>query len=148
MNRSYEKMSFSIQSSTERIVDAMMNYVLEVGEDFSDYHRDEFGIDEEDDEDVKVLKVLDIFNNGGCYFPVTDSCQVDENSGWYSYAFHCLYVVEQDGERFLKYYMLWNGGKEYDSDVSEPDHDCVITLPLQVLGKLFLFMGKFDMDVK
>ena len=141
MSRHYEKMKHAIELAKENIVNALMQYVMNVGEDFSDYHRNEFGIeDEEDEEDVKVLKVLNIFDNGGCYFPYTHSCQVEDGDTWYSCAFHCLYVVEQDGARYLKYYMLYNVGREYDENDSEPDHDDVCALSLQDLDKLVRYI--------
>lgn len=143
MSRHYDTMAYAIGMAKERIVSAMMQYVLEEGEKFSDYHRIEFGIEEEED-GAKVLKVMDIFNNGGCYFPWTEQHQVDDDCGWYTYAFHCLYVVEEDGIRYLKYYMLWNDGTEYNENESEPEHDYVDTLPLQVLDKLISFIGRYD----
>ena len=153
MSRHYEKMKHAIELAKENIVNALMQYVMNVGEDFSDYHRNEFGIEEEEDEeDVKVLKVLNIFDNGGCYFPWTNSCQVDkkgmEDFYWHTFAFHCLYVVEQDGIRDLKYYMLWNGGKEYHEEISEPDHDYVSTLPLQVMDRLIEYVNQYELNEK
>lgn len=154
MSRHNETMTYAIGMATDRIVNALMQYVMAVGNDFTetDYYRNEFGIDDDEEEGVSVLKVLDIFNNGGCYFPYTDLCQVDEEGKndiyWYSYAFHCLYVIERDGIRYLKYYMLWNNGKEYNSDESEPDHGYVDMLSLQVLDKLVSFIGQYDQHIK
>lgn len=155
MSRNYETMTYAINTAKERIVWALKDYVMEVGEEFSDYHRDEFGIEEEED-GAKVLKVLNIFDNGGCYFPWTELHQVESAEGveagcccgWYSYAFHCLYVIEQDGVLHLKYYMLWNNGTEYNSNESEPDHGHVGTLQLQVLDKLIAYIGEYDRWLK
>ena len=110
------------------------------GQDFhesEDYYRNEFGLDEEEmEEDTKILCVLDFFNAGGCYFPVTGSFQVDSESEWVTKAFYCLYVVEERGDRRLKYYAFENDGMEYDEDESEPDHGYVECLTLQELDKL------------
>ena len=138
----YESMVYSIGIAKERIVHAIKEYVKAAGEDFNEYHRDNFGIDEEDG--IEVLKVFSIYDNGGCYFPWTYRCQVDEDSEWYSCAFHCLYVVKEDGVERLKYYLLENCGKEYDSNVSEPDHDYADELPLQILDKLISFIELYD----
>lgn len=57
-------------------------------------------------------------------------------SDWYTYAFWGLYVVEKNNKLFLKYYLFVNEGKEYDSDVSEPEHDYANALTLDELEKL------------
>ena len=144
MSRHYETMSYAIGMAKERIVWAIKDYVMKAGDEISDYHRTEFGLDEEENEGIKILKVLNIFDNGGCCFPWTEQHQVDNGSSWYTYAFHCLYVVEENGIQGLKCYMLWNEGSEYDENESEPDHDFVDSLPLQVLDKLIAFIGRYD----
>ena len=139
----YDTMSFAIGMAKDRIIHAIKQYVLDKGEDYCDYDRDEFGIDEEDE--GKVLKVLDILNNGGCYFPLTVSHAVDNNTKFEHYDFQCLYVVkDEDGQRYLKYYMLYSEGTEFDEEGSEPEHECVDCLPLQVLDKLISFIGYYD----
>lgn len=147
MSKSYDAMVFSIEKAKEIITHAIMQYVLDKGEDFTDYDRNEFGIEEEDE--GKVLKMLDIFNNGGCYFPWTDQHAVDDDNGFYHYAFQCLYVVEDEyHQRYLKYYMFYSEGTEFDEDGSEPDHDYVDSLPLQILDKLISFIASYDPYLK
>jgi hypothetical protein len=133
----------AIEIARLSMLNSIKRFVLEYGDDFSetDYYRNEFGLEECDDE--KVLKVIDIFNNGGCYFPTTTSFQVEQDTRWESVAFHCLYVVEEDGERELMYYALYNDGMEYDSDISEPEHGYVRDLSYEELVKLIKWLDDY-----
>lgn len=142
MKSSCEVLESVVNNAKSSIIDTMIQYIMKFGEDFNvtDYYRETFGINDDEEEGVEVLKVLDIYNNGGCYFPWTHRCQVDDDCDWYTYAFQCLYVIRENGNLYLKYYMLWNDGVLYDSDNSEPDHDLVYTLPLQVVEKLLSFI--------
>ena len=45
-------------------------------------------------------------------------------------------MVEEDGKLYLKYYLFYNEGMEYDSDISDPDHDYASNLSLQELEML------------
>lgn len=136
----------SIKICKQTLAVAMAKFVMQHGEDFSDncdYYRNEFGIDEDMEDGVEVLKVIDIFNNGGCYFPHSSCYQMrkpieleGDETMWYSVAFHCLYVVKEFDFIRLKFYALENFGPEYNSDESEPYHDYVETLSLQELEKL------------
>lgn len=136
----------AIEICRQTLAVGMAKFVMQHGEDYSDncdYYRNEFGINEDVEEGVEVLKVIDILNNGGCYFPLSRCYQMrkpieieGDETMWYSVAFHCLYVVKEFGFIRLKYYALENFGPEYNSDESEPYHNYVETLSLQELEKL------------
>ena len=62
---------------------------------------------------------------------------------WCSLAFWGLYVVKENNNLRLKYYVLYNEGMEYDSDISEPDHDYVESLSLDELEKLSQYLLEY-----
>ena len=136
----------------DELVEHLGALTMEYGQDFhesADYYRNEFGMDEEEwEEGTRILKVLDFYNAGGCYFPITGDFQVDETSEWVTKAFYCLYVVEEEGDLRVKYYAFENDGMEYDSDVSEPDHGYAIGLTLQELAKLMDCVCDFVKNIK
>ena len=151
MNKSISELESAIKTAKNTLVNAMTNIVMKYGDDFHDsydYYCNDFGIDEEEtEENTKVLKIIDMFNNGGCCFSygymhnVTIPTKGKETEiNWYTSAFWGLYVVEEDKELHLKFYELYNEGLEYDSDVSEPNHDYAITLSLQELEKLMNYL--------
>lgn len=135
-----------------RLVGHLFSLTMAYGEDFhesADYYRNEFGMDEEETEEgTKILKVLDFYNAGGCYFPVTGDFQVNEDSEWVTKAFYCLYVVKEKDKIRLKYYAFENDGMEYDSDESEPDHGDAKGLTLQELAKLTDCVYDFIRNIK
>ena len=147
MNKSITALKTALYNTKGILINAMTKVVMEYGENFHDYYNyyyNEFGIcEEETEENTKVLKIIDMFNNGGCCFPnadmhhiTTPSDEKESEINWYACAFWGLYVVEEDQKLHLKYYLLWNVGVEYDSDVSEPDHNYANYLSLQELEKL------------
>lgn len=150
----------SIKICKQTLAVAMAKFVMQHGEDFSDncdYYRNEFGIDEDMEDGVEVLKVIDIFNNGGCYFPHSRCYQMrkpieleGDEAMWASVAFCCLYVIEESGFIRLKYYALESLGPEYNSDESEPYHGYVETLSLQEIEKLSdwlqCYVGQKELD--
>ena len=73
MSESISALQRALEEACDTLVATMLQVVMEHGEDFHehyDYYRDEFGIDEEEtEENTKVLKIIDIFNHGGCCFP-------------------------------------------------------------------------------
>lgn len=138
-----EDFRLEMRNAKATMVEAIKQFVLTYGEDFSNYYRDEMGIDDEEDGEATVCGVIDIFNNGGCYFPTTTSFQVEQDTRWESVAFHCLYVVEEDGDRELMYYALYNDGMEYDSDISEPEHGYVRDLSYEELVKLIKWLDDY-----
>lgn len=153
MSKGYFRVDEALDGAKRMLVDALTDYVMWSGEDFHesyDYYRDEFGIDEEETEEgTDVLKIVNIFDNGGCYFPFSrrrdlisteDGGEVD----WFSVAFYALYVVEEFGVKRLKYYALCNQGNWYNSDKSEPDHGYATGLSLQALEKLSEFILVYD----
>lgn len=128
------------------LVEILTEYVQKHGEEPTDYDINEFGLTEEDDGEGKIVSVLNLFDNGGCYFAVQrtpNDDDIDENDintlwdGFEYYAFQCLYIVSDDeGDEYLKYYTFTNGGIVWDDDESEPDHDKAVRLPLDVLTML------------
>ena len=136
------------------LVNKLKEYVKEHGENFDcgDYYYNEFGIDEGDEDGVTVTKVLDFFNNGGCYFSTNSKTLADVDTyketadeireqldnNFTHWAFQCLYVEVDDNHRELakenlKYYTLYNDGVDFKDDLSEPDHGYVYNLPLEVI---------------
>ena len=147
MSESISVLKSAIEEAKRILVNAMIKVVMEHGEDFHnnyDYYFNDFGINEEETEDnTKVLKIIDMYNGGGCCFPHAYMHHETFPTGdkeswleWHSFAFWGLYVVEEENKLYLKYYVLYNEGMEYDSDISEPDHDYAQTLSLDELEKL------------
>ena len=147
MSESIRTLESAIKEAKNVLVNAMMKVVMEHGEDFHDsynYYFNDFGIDEEEtEENTKVLKIIDMFNNGGCCFPhaymyhqILPTEDKESKIEWCSLAFWGLYVVKENNMLNLKYYTFYNEGMEYDSDISDPDHDYAHTLSLDELEKL------------
>ena len=123
------------------IVQALLEFVRDNGEDCGDYERNEFGLE---CDDGRVTKVLNFFDNNGCYFFQPDKVNDDslcdmteENCRELLYehtvhtAYQCLYIVEDaNGNEQLSYYRFTNGGLTWDDDQSEPDHGYAMMLPL------------------
>ena len=131
-------------NAKEMVINALMEFVKDNGEEMNEYFYNELGMDEEDEDGVKIIKVLDI-SNPGCYFATqdetnddrlpdhTDYSEEDVNAVFTHYAIWSLYVVrEEDGTERLKYYQFYNDGIVYE-DSSEPDHDYVSNLSLAEL---------------
>lgn len=127
-------------SAKRTMVEAIKQFVLTYGENFSDYYRDEMGIDDEENGEATVCRVIDIFNNGGCYFPYTMSVTVNERAFWQFYAFQCLYVVKEGDKMEVKAYALVNDGNSFNSDEAEPDHDSLMSYDLDVITKLYYWL--------
>lgn len=131
----------------------LFNFVKKYGEEPTDYDINEFGLDVEEDH---VTHVFNLFDNGGAYFaiqrtPNDDTINEQDTDSLFDtfehYAFQCLYIVEsEDGTESLKYYAFENGGIVWDDDLSEPDHDSVITLRLDVLDLLVKAIVKENCD--
>ena len=147
MSESVSALKSAIVEAKRILVNAMIKVVMEHDEDFHnnyDYYFNNFGINEEETEDnTKVLKIVDMYNGGGCCFPHAYMHHETFPTGdkeswleWHSFAFLGLYVVEVENKFYLKYYVLYNEGMEYDSNISEPDHDYTQTFSLDELEKL------------
>jgi hypothetical protein len=154
MNESIRTLENAIKEAKNAIVNAMMKVVMEHGYDFHDsydYYYNDFGIVEEEyEENTKVLKIVDMFNNGGCCFPHAymyhQTIPTDDKESvteWCSLAFWGLYAVKENNILRLKYYVLYHEGMEYDSDISEPDHDYVESLSLDELEKLSQYLLEY-----
>lgn len=146
MNKaSYFKLEDSINTK-RHIVDAMIDFVLDFGEDFhgqkENYYRTEFDIKEDKaDGDTKVLKVLDMRYNGGCVFPRTknyriDNINKDEEYLWIICSYEALYVVEEGGHKELKIHMSENSGIERKAEFCEEANEYAENLLLQELEKI------------
>jgi len=133
----------------EQLIKALTEYVREYGEEMSDYFYNEFGMEEEDEEGVKITHVLNTSEMGCSFarqFKVNDETLSDidrhdegfeifdklENSFHYA-TYWAFYIVrDADGNENLKYYCFYNDGVCYQED-SEPDHDLVERLSLDEL---------------
>ena len=137
------------QASRKAVADiesVLFDFVKQNGEEPTDYDIDEFGLDVDQEDDCEITHVVNLFDNGGAYFavqrqPNDDEVKEDDTDALFNtfehYAFQCLYIVKDaDGSESLKYYAFENGGIVWDDELSEPDHDFVITLRLDVLEHL------------
>lgn len=134
----------------ETLIKAITDYVMENGENMSDYYYNEFGMEEEDEDGVKIVKVLDT-SDPGCTFArqfktnddslddLSDSDECDEIIDKLEDSFHyatywAFYIVRNaDGSEDLKYYCFYNNGVCYSED-SDPDHGYVCNLTLEDLS--------------
>ena len=122
------------------LIKALTDFVRLYGEEFGKYHLDEFGLDVEEDQIQHVTKVIDLYDNGGCYFAEQTAVNQDDltTRDFLHHAFQCLYIVRNDnGEEELKYYDLWNDGIEFDEVMSEPDHDTVASLTIETICRIY-----------
>jgi len=133
----------------EQLIKVLTEYVREHGEEMSDYFYDEFGMEEEDEEGVKITHVLNT-SEMGCFFArqfkVNDETLKDigrhdegfeifdklEKSFHYATYWAFYIVKDADGNENLKYYCFYNDGVCYQED-SDPDHDYVERLSLDEL---------------
>ena len=106
MSESISVLKSAIEEAKRTLVNAMIKVVMEHGEDFHDsydYYFNDFGIDEEEtEENTKVLKIIDMFNNGGCCFPhaymyhqILPTEDKESKIEWCSLAYWGLYVVKE-----------------------------------------------------
>lgn len=115
------------------MVASLMNFVLEHGEDMSDYFRDEHGIDDEN-----VVKVLDLASNGCAFSVPIKYCCEGKPEDYEHHSFWSLYVVtDEEGAMDLKYYQFFNEGFDFDQEDSEPDHDYASNLSLSQLEYIY-----------
>jgi hypothetical protein len=125
----------------------------------NEYFYNEFGMYDEDEEGVKIIRVLDL-SQIGCFFArqfkvnddeLRDICRDDhgfeifdkiERAFTYS-TIWALYVVEGHGMQSLKYYRFYNDGVCYQED-SEPDHDYATNLSLTDLHHIYWAITNFE----
>lgn len=141
-----EVLSHASHQAAADIETVLFNFVKKYGEEPTDYDINEFGLDVDQDDQQVITHVFNLFDNGGAYFaiqrkPNDDTINEQDTDSLFEtfehYAFQCLYIVESvDGSETLKYYAFENGGIEWDDNLSEPDHDSIITLRLDVLENL------------
>lgn len=122
----------------------LMRFVRDNGEDCDSYERNEFGLDCDEYDGRRVTRVLNLYDNGGCYFFEPDKVNDDGLDGMndenydellYEHTVHtayqCLYIVEDaNGDERLHYYRFTNGGIVWDDDQADPDHGDCLTLNL------------------
>ncbi len=135
------------------LVSKLKEFVKDNGSDITQYDRHVFGLDEDEHDGVTLTKVLNFFDNDGCYFPTTRNVltdvepydkSVDElmeelSDNFMYWAFHCLYIEIDDGmpvKENLKYYAFYNDGTWFSDGLSESEHDYVNNLPLEVICKI------------
>lgn len=112
------------------IVRALVHYVAQHGEKFTDYHMNEFGIEPEDNE--RVLSVVNFYDNEGCQYCRYVGGKICEPT-----VIQALYLVTSgQGRLDLKYCGFYNVGLEYDEDDSEPIHDSVSKLCIEELREI------------
>ena len=147
-----------ISSCQGLIVNAILGFVRDNGEEVTEYEINEFGLDEERMGEGSITKVYNFFDNGGCFFyepsGVNDETLNDVNENNFyekTYnstthtAYQCLYiVVGEDGSECLKYYRFTNGGLNFDSDQAEPDHGKVENLNLLDLHYIIRAIGLIE----
>ena len=138
-----------MELAKSQLVTALQLFVMEHGEEMSDYYYNEFGMYEEDEEGVKILKVLNVSDTGCCF-----ACQRNVNDDtledlqdederldalsevFYHYTIWSIYAVREKDKILLKYYMFCNDGVYYTED-SDPDHGYVDTLSLADLSYIY-----------
>lgn len=137
------------RNAQEMLLNALTEYVRENGEEMCDYYYNEFGMYEEDEEGVKIIKVLDTSEKGCAFskqFKVNDENLKDMSrhddefeiydklTDSFNYStYWAFYIVQEaDGTERLKYYKFYNDGVQYEDD-SEPDHDYADSLGLEDL---------------
>lgn len=132
------------------LVEKLKEYVKENGIDVTDYDRQTFGLDDDEISDMTITKVLNFYDNKGCYFPTTKGTAAElrpfdktirelyqELTEKFLYwAFQCLYIAVEDGEEYLKYYAFYNEGTWFSTITSEPEHEYVGDLPMEVICKI------------
>ncbi len=133
------------RDAQELLVETLTDYVRENGEEMNDYFLNEFGLDGEIEDELEILKILDL-SKKGCYYasqnninddnlsnfhyPCGTETQMKLMKGFHHYSFWALYLVrDTNGKEYLKYYMFFSEGVEF-SDDAEADHDDVQTLGL------------------
>ncbi len=158
-----KNLELKTRMAQEMLVQAIMDYVREHGEDYTNeplpsYYYNEFGIDDEED-GCKVTKLLNLFDNGGCYFAIQERVNDDDvetyweggdykDAAWCCFHYHAywaFYIVrDADGEERLKYYQFDNQGLIFDDDGSEPDHDYVDGMSLAELNYIIEAISEYD----
>lgn len=125
------------------IIQKLTRFVRDSGEECTDSHRNDFGLDCEEYDGRRVTKVLNFYDNNGCYFFEPDCVNCDglegmDDENWdeklYEHTVHtsyyCLYIVTDGDRESLHYYRDTNGGLTYDLDQADPDHGDCLTLNL------------------
>lgn len=159
-----EQLTVSREVHRQALLQALFDFVKANGEPFSDYYRNEHGINDEEDEDVTVTHVLDT-SEFGCYFPLPlqvnnddiDKAEDIDNDLYDAFELYCFwsfYIVKDNktGSEELKYYEFYNSGIKWSDEDSEPDHSSACDLSLAKLDyiitaiKLGLAERKFFSD--
>ena len=144
MNKKIEEITIIERHSKFEIYNSLVDYVLECGDDVSEFHLDEYGIMYGANANEKILKVLDIRSHGGCRFSVPLYYDGFGSNGQYV-DFNCLYVVlEKDGNCYLKCSYLTNVGQKYDYDTCITMHDYVYSLRYACIEQLIRYIIDYD----
>ncbi len=134
----------------DSLIESLTDYVRRNGDEMSDYYYNEFGINDEDEDGIKVIKVLDT-SEVGCFFArqflVGDETLRDinrnddgyeifdklENSFYYATYWAFYIVTDSNGNECLKFYCFYNDGVCYQED-SDPLHERVDKLSLDEIA--------------
>ena len=142
------------------LVLSLKEFVRSHGVDCTDYERNVFGLDIDEEDGSRVTKVLNFYDNEGCYFFEPDKVNDDGLKGmndenYYDRlyenvvytAYQCLFiVVDKDGNETLKYYRFTNGGVMFDDVQAEPDHGNCMRLTLHDLHYILETIEELEFD--
>ena len=138
-----------LYTSKGLIVSKLLDYVRQHGTDVTDYERNAFGLDDEDE--CKISKVLNFADDKGCYFSLPNRANIEEEYNQETafdllmrleekftfYAVQCLYVMEDRyGREYLMSYCLFNGGVRFLDDLSEPSHESMLNEPIEYVSMI------------
>lgn len=158
MGNKFISIESAISQAKLMLIDYLTDYVRKNGDEMSDYFYNEFGINDEEEEGVKVIKVLETseigvsfarqFNANKCAenidrddlgFEVFDKL---ENTFHYA-TYWAFYIVKNGDDEYLKYYCFYNDGVCYQED-SEPDHGFVVNLTLEDIANILEVLSQSE----
>lgn len=133
-----KNLKWMVENVKSILLTSITEYVRTNGVPMNDYFRDEFGIEE--DEDEQIVKVLDVSNPGCAY--ITQTGDVEEPTFYFN-AVWALYIVKNNkGHEKLMSYSFVNSGTEFDDHDAQPYYDRVEELPLNELYYIICELGK------
>jgi hypothetical protein len=148
----------AISQAKRILIDYLTDYVRKNGDNMTDYYYNEFGIDEEDEDEVEVIKVLDTSEIGVCFARQFCANKDVENIDRDDFGFEifdkleeifhyatywAFYIVKKGDNEYLKYYCFYNDGVCYQDD-SEPDHGFVEQLTLEDIANILEVLSQSE----
>jgi len=144
--------------AVSEICRTLQDYVERNGHEPTEQEMVEFDLtDEQADYGSRVAMVLNIYDDGGCYFSVQARPNADIEEGstksmyenFIHFAFQCLYIVEHDGKPCtLHYYAYHSHGLTMEHDAAEAEHGEMNLLTLDVLAMLLQGLTKDAVAVR